>query len=468
MSPTTEPVTLNLQFVLDTHRARASNYQRYINYYNGEHDLRFATNKWRNAFGSLFRQFSDNLCAPIVDAAADRLQVTGFTGTPTANSLWEIWTRNNMDRKAGTIHAHALTTGDAYAIVWPDPATGLAVIDPNPSYQVAVYYNDNGTSLKAASKLWQDDSSRWRLTLYYADRLEKYVTNNTKKTTPEKANDFIKYTLDSEPWPVPNPYNQVPVFHFANAPEMGVWGKSELFNIIPIQDALNKALSDMLVAMEFVALPQRWATGLELPEDATTGRPKVPFEAGVDRIWSSPDQESRFGQFEGANLQQFTQVQNDLRLDMARISRTPLHYLSMGGSSQSAFVSVAYPSGESLKTAEAPFIAKLEDRQITYGDEWEQLIAFAALIEGSEVDVNTIETLWKPAAPKSDTDAIETALKKQTLGIPNAVIWKELGYSDAQVAAMLAISTPAETTPNKIAAPEPTGSAKELSVRAVA
>ena len=450
---------LSLDYILTTHRNRSASYQRYISYYDGNHDLSFATNKWRNAFGNLFRQFADNLCAPIIDAAADRLQVTGFTGVPNDIPLWDIWKRNKMDRKAGTIHEHVLKTGDAYAIVWPDPLTGLAVISPNPAFQVCVYYADDGETIIAGSKLWQADDQRWRLTIYYADRLEKYATLSPKKTVPDKANDFRPFNVPGEPWPVPNPYAKVPVFHFANKPEMGVWGESELSNIIPIQNALNKSVSDMLIAMEFVSLPQRWATGLEIPEDPITGAPKVPFEAGVDRIWSSPEETTRFGQFEGANLQQFTQVQNDLRLDMARISRTPLHYLSMGGSSQSAFVSVAYPSGESLKTAEAPFVAKLEDRQIAYGDVWEDLIAFAALIDGTIIDSMALETVWQSAAPKSETDNLANSVQKKALGIPDTVIWKELGYNDEEIAAMTAMNATNNITPNNNAAPEPIGSA---------
>lgn len=457
---------------LKTHAAKGAEYKLFIDYYEGRHNLAFATVKWRNTFGSLFRQFADNLCAPIVDAAADRLKVTGFSvpkervapegipstsgaGTPTppsddpasdtptstsstAELLKEIWDYNNMDRKSGTVHEHVLKAGDAYIIVWPD-ADGEPILSPNPAHQVCCYYADDGETIEYASKLWQLDNGQWRLNLYYPYQIEKYITTSSIKGIPQKAQAFRSYVEPGIMWPMPNPYGVVPVFHFANKPEMGVWGQSELWNIISLQDGLNKSVADMLVAMEFVSLPQRWATGLEVPEDPVTGKPIPPFEAGVDRIWANPDPDGRFGAFEPANLSNFSQVQNDFRLDMARISRTPLHYLSMGGSSQSAFVSVAYPSGEALKTAEAPFISKLEDRQTTYGDVWEAVMAFAALIKGIKIKATDILTEWLPSAPRSESDELENAQTKLAVGIPQEIIWKELGYTDIQIANMKAI-----------------------------
>src|SRR5690348_1372694 len=167
-----------LKMVLAQHNATAPAYMHYIDYYEGRHNLTFATIKWRNAFGGLFRQFADNLCAPIVDAAADRLKVTGFTveGNDDATSkLWQVWTTTKMPQKAGTIHEHTLKVGDAYAIVWPD-INGIPIISPNPAHQVCVYYGDDGTTIQGASKLWPQADGRWRLNLYYPNSIEKYIT----------------------------------------------------------------------------------------------------------------------------------------------------------------------------------------------------------------------------------------------------------------------------------------------------
>ena len=60
-------------------RMRAIKYERPERYYNGEHDLKFATEKFENTFGTLFREFALNLCPVVCDAVRDKLRITGFS-----------------------------------------------------------------------------------------------------------------------------------------------------------------------------------------------------------------------------------------------------------------------------------------------------------------------------------------------------------------------------------------------------
>ena len=60
-------------------RINAPRYSRAERYYNGEHDLAFATEKFQSTFGSLFREFALNLCPIVCDAVRDKLRVTGFS-----------------------------------------------------------------------------------------------------------------------------------------------------------------------------------------------------------------------------------------------------------------------------------------------------------------------------------------------------------------------------------------------------
>lgn len=433
-----------ISLALAHYKAKNPIYNHFINYYEGIHDLRFATEKWRNAFGSLFRQFADNLCPAIIDAAADRMQITGFDvpeNDELSKSLWNLWTDARMDRKAGSVHEHAFKVGDAYIIVWPD-AFGKPQFAPNPGHQICVSYDDSGEVIEWATKMWRTSDNRWRLNIYDAESIEKWITKSPGRSIPDKPTAFQRF-FSGEPWPVPNTFGRTPVFHFANNAEMGVWGESELVNVIPLQNALNKSVADMLVAMEFVALPQRYATGLEVETDPVTGQPIVPFKSGIDRIWATGDPEARFGQFEASDISRFTKVQNDIRLEMARISRTPLHYLGMGSGAESAFVASMYPSGESLKTAEAPFAAKIRDRQVSFGDVWEDAIKFAAQIANLG-DIDSLETVWIPATPRSITEDLDNAQKKQALGVPQEQIWEELGYTQEQIKAMKAMQPSAE------------------------
>lgn len=410
---------------------RAPAYALYADYYAGKHRLAFATEKFRNAFGTLFRSFADNLCPVVVDAVAERLQVIGFD-TETASdavteTAWELWQINRMDRRAGEVHLEALLSGDAYVIVWPDDA-GRPMFYPNNAQTITVEYDSEQPGVvKWAAKAWRQDDTRIRLTLYFSDRIEKYLSNTKPSALPEKLSAFDPYQPEGEPWPLPNPYGRVPVVHFSNNVPIGKMGASELINIIPLQDGLNKSVADMLVAMEYVALPQRWATGLEVELDDTTGKPRVPFTPGVERIWAVGDPQVRFGQFDPANLQQFLAVQNSFRTEIARVSGTPLHYLMLDAG--------GWPSGEAMKTAEARFLAKIMSRQQSFGNAWEDVLALALQMVGLGEHVQ-LSTLWQDPTPRSDRESAEVALLKQQVGVSRDQILAELGYSPEQIERM--------------------------------
>src|SRR5688500_17229254 len=60
-------------------RSASRRYSKYERYYNGVHELSFATEKFANAFGSQFREFAMNLCPAVCDAVKDNLKITGFS-----------------------------------------------------------------------------------------------------------------------------------------------------------------------------------------------------------------------------------------------------------------------------------------------------------------------------------------------------------------------------------------------------
>lgn len=423
---------IGIDAALKAFRATASNYREYDDYYDGVHRLAFATEKFRNAFGSLFRAFADNLCPAVVDAVADRLEPIGFEvedgPEQAADMAWDIWTRNRMDRRAGEAHLDALRAGDAYLVVWPNPDDSYPTLYPNPGSHMRVWYDDERPSVvSGAAKLWELDDGRMRLNMYYVDRIEKYVTR--AKVTggiPQKGTAFDPYEVEGEAWPLPNEYGVVPVFHFANNASIGQMGRSELRDVIPLQDALNKAVADMLVAMEFVAFPQRWATGLEVEIDESTGKPKAPFTPGVDRVWAVGSELAKFGQFDPSDLTQFLGVQDNLRLEIARVSGTPLHYLMLGGGE--------FPSGEAMKTAEARFLAKVKDRQVAFGNAWEDALGLAVRMAGGPEA--RLSMLWTDPTPRSDREMVEIGVMKKDVGVSERQIQLELGYSEEQIERM--------------------------------
>lgn len=457
-----------IEQAIDSFRRLSAKYSRPERYYRGEHDLSFATEKFQNAFGSLFREFAMNLCPAIVDAVKDKLRLNGFRveaagreeGLATkghknsqikiaihdsANSVdslnsvtRSIWNRNRMGQRAGELHKEALRCGDAYAVVWFDPR-GEVTIYPQAARSVTVQYDEDSPGrMKWAAKHWRSNDKHIRLNIYYADRIERYVSRNEAEALTDTT-EFIKFgmrnadrgmrsgsqktphsELHTPNWVIPNPFGIVPVFHFANNADIGTLGVSELVPAIPIQDGLNKSILDMLVAMEFSAFRQRWIAGLDVEVDPQTGRQLAPFQAGVERMWVASNSDTKFGDFNTSNLEQFLSVKDGFRIDMASVTGTPLHYFLQN--------TRGFASGESLRKNEMRFLAKIRDRQEAFGQTWADLMSFALLVGGHTTNPVELVTDWEDPAPLDEKDLLANILLKKQIGITTEQALEEAGY----------------------------------------
>lgn len=424
-------MNIHIEEFIHNFRSAAGRYAKPDRYYRGAHDLAYATEKFENAFGSLFREFALNLCPAVCDAVRDKLRITGFSyanggsgrsaeETYHAQTFIEsIWHRNRMPQRAGEVHREALVNGDSYIIVWPDE-NGNATLHPNRAAQLSVVYDEDlpGQILRAA-KYWRTANKYTRMNLFYPDRIERYVTAKAGESSLPDAREFIplRNELLSSPEDrkrsstedmsseITNPFGVVPVFHFANNSDVGAFGRSELESAIPVQDGLNKSVLDMLVAMEYSAYRQRWAAGIEIEYD-NEGNPVAPFKAGIDHLWLTANPDARFGDFGTADLDQFLKVKDSFRIDMASVTGTPMYYLLPH--------TRGFPSGEAMQRAESRFVAKVRDRQMVFGQAWAEVMQFALEIEGHG-KVN-LETHWEDPSSTTERERIETELLKQKLG----------------------------------------------------
>jgi hypothetical protein len=446
----------HIEQAIDIFRNNAVRYAKTERYYSGRHDLAFATEKFQNAFGSLFREFAMNLCPAICDAIRDKLRITGFgvddAGAQSAGfsplnerdksrtlnqTIDRIWSNNAMPTRAGELHKEAVKNGDAYAIVWPNEA-GEVTIYPNPAASCTVVYDEESPGkIRWAAKYWKTETKHTRINLFYPDRIEKYISAKPSDLWLPDAKEFVPFVQSyaftresadqlTPEGVTPNPYGVVPVFHFANNADVGRCGISELEAAIPVQDGLNKSVLDMLVAMEFCAYRQRWAAGIEIEYDAE-GNPQEPFTAGIDHLWITQNPNARFGDFEAANLDQFLKVKDSFRIDMASVTGTPLYYLMPH--------TKGFPSGESLRKAETRFLAKVRDRQQSFGQVWAALMSFALVLTGHDRRIRLI-TDWEDPAPMEEREFLQNILLKKRIGISDEQALREAGYGDADIALM--------------------------------
>lgn len=411
---------------------RALAYATYADYAAGNQPSAVSIASARGPLGQLLRAMAYNRCAAVVDAIADRLHVTGFRdadGTGDAGAATDLWRANRMDKREGELYQEALTAGDGYAIVWPDPTSGEPTIWPQDASAMRVRYDDERPGLVTlATKLWKGSDDYLRLNLYLPDRLEKYVSRNKWKTAlPQAASAFETHQPDGDlTWPLAYDWYRdgepsIPVFHFANNGRTGRYGTSELKAVVPLQDALNKAVTDLIKGSELGGHPQKWATGVDTkPDDAVT--------VGADRILGSPRADARFGDFAATELTQLVAVVNQFDLMIARTSRVPVRYLASTGTDV---------SGESKKMDDDPFVRKIEDRQTAFGNEHEDLMALALRMQGIELAFS-LETVWAPASPRSDAERATLAVAYHTAGFPLPAICRLIDMTQEEIDAVTA------------------------------
>lgn len=417
----------DIKWAIDSLRVKQDTYTLYRDYYQGNHRLMIDQERLRTAFNALFKDFRLNLCTAVVDALVDRLQIQSFTAEGSGGeeqNASDIWKRNRMMRRSGQVHLEAVSTGDSYVLVWP--VENKAIFYPQKSHEIVVDYDPEspGVILKAA-KAWKE-GKRFRLNLYYPDSTEKYATKEKSDTTTAitKPQDFERFDVPGELWPLPNQYDMVPVFHFANNADLGEYGVSELTDGIPIQDMMNYLVFNLLVGVEFQAFPQRYALNIDVPRDAD-GNPVSPFKAGPDKVWAIEGENASMGQFTPADLDKIVNVKTETSLTMAQVTGTPPHYFMLSNN---------FVSGESQKTAEQKLDSKVNDRTISFGDTWAAAMALALRMErGMSIDGLELDTNWKDTKPRNETESWAIAKVKDELGVSRRQILREKGYTDDQI-----------------------------------
>ena len=416
-------------------------------YYDGDHPMAFATEQFRSAFHGLFRHLSDNWCGLVVDAVEERLNVQGFRITdkidlqdppPPPDLLnpvgsadrdaWLIWQRNNMDAGSQMAHNAAFTTGLANALVWAD-ADGKAVITPeHPSQTIVEKVPGSPRRRAAALKTWRDDWTGFIMaTVYLPEGLFKFMSEKPVKTGGGTTRiKWVQRLVKDESWPLENPLAVVPMVPLHNKERLLDDCDSEIRTVIPIQNAVNKLVADMLVASEFQAFRQRWATGLEVPVNPDTNQPIEPFKSAVDRLWVSEDSDTTFGEFAQADLRIFVAAIEMFVQHIATQSRTPPHYFYLSGQ---------FPSGEAIKSAETGLVAKSRRRMTHFSESWEEVMRLAFAVEDDpRKDAVLSETLWADPESRSEGEHTDALTKLSTIGVPNEALWEKWGFSPQEIA----------------------------------
>lgn len=402
---------------------RMSDIKRCNQYYRGEHRMAFTTNQFRQTFGNLFAAFSDNWCDLIVDASAERLRVEGFRfGDSQADeAAWEIWQRNALDSESDMAHTDSIKLGCVYALVTPTDG-GKALIQVEAADKAIVAVDPaQGKRRLAGLRLWTDEWGVAHCVVYLPDSVTWWSQEGGSGGSGRWVEDVGSGS---------NPLGVVPLVPLPNAPTLSDrLGRSDIIRVIPLQNAINKLCGDMIVASEFSAYPQRWATGLDIPVHPETGQPMTAnFLGGAERVWSVPSENAKFGNFAVSDLTIYVKAVEMLVQHVAAQTRTPPHYLlgAMG----------SFPSGESLKATETGLVAKVRRKMLTFGEGWEETLRLAFAVEGDMAKAQEVdaEVIWANPESRIVGETVDAATKLASIGVPRPALWEYIGASPQQIA----------------------------------
>jgi len=403
--------------------ARQADYRKYREYYDGDHTTRL-TDRLRE-FLKLNEddEFNVNVCPLVVDSLAERLTVTGFTAGDQAETLWNWWNTNRMDGVQRVVHTAACRDADTYVIVeWnndekrPVFTHELACCD---GIGVKVHYGQKRGVVDFASKRWRVEQGpgagvERRMNLYYPDRIEKYISDDLINEGQWKLSEEL-------PWKDSNgQVLGVPVFHFKNRDEGYNYGLSELKSAVPLQDAINKTLVDLMLTADYYSFPQPYALGFD-PGGLKVG-------PGL-WIWSG-NREDKVGLLPSEDPAKLISLLDNLMLKVASVTKTPLTTFQLFGQ---------VPAEGTQKQLEADLVAKARDRMTVFGNAWEDAMKMARRLNNAFGDeqmdgAEPINTTWADPETRNEVEHLNAlGIKREKLGIPLETLWAEAGYTPEQI-----------------------------------
>lgn len=419
---------------------------RWEQYYRGDLNLMLSSAKWRQEFIDRFPGYSANFMAKVVDTQRQRLAVQGirYGNEPDADrEAWDWWQRSHLDAESAKLYRETLVKGNAYQLVWPGD-DGEPVVSIESADEVVVEsVPGRSWDRVAALKRWIDGDDGYAYAeLYLPDGVYKFRSRQRDREFSMRSwlrvVSWERYQPADEAWPVRNRLGLVPIVPFPNRPDLRGEGESEIKAVASIQDAINKYRADAIIASEFASFRQRWAIGLDIPTDPTTGEPVETFKAAMDRLWVVPppdpsiyDDASKapkveFGEFEATDLAPFYKAIEGELVMLGAISDTPRHLL-LPQSGQP-------PSADSLRVSEAGLRAKVADSHLVLGEGHEEVFRLMYLWRGDpKGKVTDAEVIWRDADTESEAARVDALVKLvSSLGVPAEAAWEELPGSTPQ------------------------------------
>ena len=406
---------------LDIQAARSRWYQDY--YDNEAGIIALLDTEERRTFKTFLAEAGANWCELVVNAVAERLVVQGFRFASDGDSdlAWDIWQASQMDADHEMVQTDALVTGQSFVLVQADEdnPTGVSMTPESPMQACVLYEPGNRRRRRAGYKRFTDETE---------------TTPTEVLLLPDQVVTWYPREDKNRPVIEPNPAGVVGLIELTPQPRTLKPPRSELHAALSFQDRINTTIFNRMVATDYGAFRQIWATGIKVARevaktDAGGEVTKVtrPFQVGADRLLTNENPDGRFGAFPGDTLEGYLKsVEQDVT-GLAAITQTPPHYL-LG-----QMINLA---ADAIKAAETGLVSKVRRRSLHLGEGWEECerVAFHLIGNPAATD-RSAEVIWADFETRSLGQLVDALSKlgASPINIPQEVLWEKFGATRQEI-----------------------------------
>lgn len=391
-------------------------------YYDGKQDVMLTDRQkefispvatWSEEF-----PFSHNVCAIVVDTIEEHLNVDDVTSEDEAltDFLSLIMEANDFDLLQKEVYTESLTQKVSFVMVDLDDnniprlrlhkpfdgKTGILKICLPNSEEVLCYQNFFYTV--------QDNKTLYRKTVYYFDRIEKFVF---------VGGAWVRYQTEGEEWPILWDRGWF-IVEFNNK-------YSEVGKILSQQNLLNKVWLDIIASSDSHGFP---LSVLEYPEEKIDFGKDDENITGDDELLIGPDRMLRvygatFERIQPGDITSLLDTLWAVTVAISSITKVPQYMLRpMGIGSNS--------SGESLKQSKGPLLKKVESKQKIFGNAWQQVFTVCQNLTTEEAP-KKVSLVWMDIDTSERSETIEQAKFENELGLPIDVTMRTLGRDAEEI-----------------------------------
>jgi hypothetical protein len=358
------------------------------------------------------------VCGLVVSAVTDRLQVDGYRTRSTAETdetVWNLWQENNLDGRQHMVYSDSLVFGDGYvSIAEVEGQEFPAIRVESPLNVVVVPDPVDPSRVEIAAKV-------------VGDRGWLYTDTDIIALRRVRDSDYT----GTRGWRVVSRYahglSETPFVRFPNRMDSRGVTLSEIALVAGPQRRIIQTIADRLMVQRAASWRQRWVSGINIETDKD-GKPIPPFRVGVDQLVVSENPDAKFGEWAESPFDtHMAAVEADVR-HVAAISQTPPHLLTPA--------SISNISAEALIALEAGLTAKVQQRQLAYGESWERAFRIAGELMNYTLPQDG-EVIWADLERRSDAQRVDGALKLHSMGLPLNYLLERLGLSPQTIERVL-------------------------------